>query len=167
MENLKINTNYSSTFYDNKSSISQCESCPKNINCCTRSDNIVVFPYEREIIISNTGREDCFKLDVESGLFLINHENGSPCPFLTSDFRCGIYELRPLDCKTWPITLDIKTKSYVADTACPAYQEGLSDSFLLNAKKMLEGIHPDYIKAFSELAVAGFNLLSISKIKKD
>lgn len=53
---------------------------------------------------------------------------GKPCPFLSSDGKCLIYERRPLDCRLWPIMvyIDLESREKVVylDMECPAVREG-------------------------------------------
>jgi hypothetical protein len=58
----------------------------------------------------------------EEGDYVVNQK---PCPFLQSDNRCGIYEIRPSDCSRFPYTdedvlLKRPTLTLKNVTFCPA-----------------------------------------------
>jgi uncharacterized protein len=49
----------------------------------------------------------------------------SPCPFLEADNKCGIYEVRPGDCRKYPYTdtgefFDYINTTFQNSTVCPA-----------------------------------------------
>ncbi len=70
---------------------------------------VVLLPFEMEYIIKKTGaKRESFRvwpidlapdLNLEIGCL----DLGKPCPFLQSDFRCGIHQNLPLDCRTFPL----------------------------------------------------------------
>lgn len=41
------------------------------------------------------------------GELAINNQGGGPCVFLDQDRRCGIYAVRPLQCRTYPFWPEI------------------------------------------------------------
>ena len=115
---------------DRVGSVEECSSCPGSTNCCYRAKNIVVLPHEREKIIAANGDESAFRWLPRQKFYVIEKQDGMPCPFLTQYNRCGIYELRPLDCRTWPLTYSPKDGTYFADTECPAVKLGVTAKFL-------------------------------------
>ena len=92
--------------------------------------NIVVLPHEREKIIAANGDESAFRWLPRQKFYVIEKQDGMPCQFLTQYNRCGIYELRPLDCRTWPLTYSPKDGTFYADTECPAVKLGVTAKFL-------------------------------------
>lgn len=118
-----------------------CKSCSKDRHCCFRASTIVVLPDEASRIIERTGRKD-YLLDESDGLLTILKLRDR-CPFLTAERLCGIYDIRPIDCRSWPITLSLcpelsKDIKYIIDMGCPAAQQNaLSNEFISAAKQIL------------------------------
>jgi Fe-S-cluster containining protein len=59
---------------------------------------------------------------------------------------CTIYNKRPLDCKVYPVTLDLRNNKvvFVIDLKCPAVKKGLIDTKFLNyAKRLFKNNWPD------------------------
>ena len=67
------------------------------------------------------------------------------CPHFKEPY-CLIYKKRPLDCKTYPVTIELKNKKifFVIDLKCPAVKKGLIDKRFLNyAMKLWKNNWPD------------------------
>jgi len=127
-----------------------CKTCPNELHCCSRATTIVVLPDEAEMITARTNKPSLLVRD-ESGLFTVAKAPYRPCPFLTSDRLCGIYDIRPTDCKSWPLTLaDHNSTKLLVDTACPASRLSLSADFVAAASERLftvpSDMRADYIR---------------------
>jgi len=107
----------------------------------TVSHVAIMLPFEMEYILAQTdvdpGRRRRAPVEIAPGLV---HAIGfatveTPCPFLTADFRCSAYPIRPLDCRSFPLTpvfgldgaLDFRLTATCPslDTFSPTYQERL------------------------------------------
>jgi Fe-S-cluster containining protein len=70
---------------------------------------VVLLPFEMEYLIERTGVSvDAFRrwpVEMAPGTVIkvSMFDLGKPCLFLQPDFRCGIYEKRPVDCQTFPL----------------------------------------------------------------
>ncbi len=127
---------------------------------------IVVLPQEAEKIIARTGRADLLQQE-EAGLFTVKKEKGRPCPFLTPDRLCGIYDIRPTDCRSWPLTMD-KTANplggYLVDADCPAAENAhLEKKFCDAARNSLNEIPADLRQTFVKLVYRDFNTLPLQQ----
>lgn len=135
---------------DDNSLYSHCRNCPKETHCCYRAPTIVVLPNEAAKLIERTKRPDLF-VPEEGGLYSIKKTTGSPCPFLTKDNLCGVYDIRPIDCRSWPLTLNLATETkgdLLEDADCPAVQNGaLTARFVQAARKTLSKI-PVLLRSF-------------------
>jgi hypothetical protein len=91
----------------------------------------------------------------DNGLFTIVKKSGEACPFLTANGLCGIYDIRPIDCRSWPLTLNreaLEEESYLVDAECPATQKsGLSEDFIQASKLVLGRIEPASRNSFVQL----------------
>jgi Fe-S-cluster containining protein len=130
-----------------------CSVCPKTTHCCFRASTIVVLPKEAETISQRTMSSELLQKE-EDGLFTIVKKSGEACPFLTANGLCGIYDIRPIDCRSWPLTLnkELKPEKYVMDAACLAVQNGgLSRDFIQASKIVLSHIEPTSRNSFIRL----------------
>lgn len=98
-----------------------CSSC--QTNCC-RKFYAVLLPEEEEEFMDVS-----FTVNTERGeVRCIGSNFGKPCPFLSPEGMCTIYENRPLDCRLWPVMvyIDFKSREKVVylDMDCPAVREG-------------------------------------------
>ena len=106
-----------SSFYTTgqEGSFTFCHNCPSNKNCCTRMrtnspiDNAIVFNEEIEQIEKHSGvdREEFLQIGryPEDGPFqTLKHGGDGGCFFFKSG-RCGIYPVRPLDCRFFPFDI--------------------------------------------------------------
>lgn len=141
-----------------------CRTCPTTRHCCFRAATIIALPHEAEQIIARTGRADLL-LQEEKGFFTIEKEIGRPCPFLTPDRLCGIYEIRPTDCRSWPLTMD-KTADpfgdYLVDANCQAAENAhLEERFCIAARNSLERIPAHLRQTFVKLVYRDFTVLPL------
>lgn len=60
------------------------------------------------------------------------------CEFFKKPY-CTVYNKRPLDCKVYPVTIDLRcgTVVFVIDLKCPAVKKGLIDDRFLNYARRL------------------------------
>lgn len=98
-----------------------CATCPTSKHCCYRAKTIVVLNDEAEAILNITENKATLIRQNEH-FFVIKKEAGEACPFLTVQGACGIYDVRPRDCRSWPITYNNPPKHghYSTDSNCPA-----------------------------------------------
>jgi Fe-S-cluster containining protein len=80
-------------------------SCLECANCCKTISPRFKTPDIRRISRHLGMKESVFietylRVD-EDGDYVVHH---APCPFLGPDNRCGIYEVRPGDCRNYPYT---------------------------------------------------------------
>lgn len=130
-----------------------CATCPTANHCCYRAKTIVVLKDEVERIVQLTGRLDVLEC-VGDDLHIIKKSAGQPCPFLTKHDTCGIYDVRPRDCRSWPIThADPPLHGhYSADSNCPAVEEhALPSEFLEHAIKTLWSVPKPMREKFANL----------------
>ena len=130
-----------------------CKVCPKSSHCCYRASTIVVLPNEAKMIIERVGSNEYLNTEA-NGIFTISKKAGEACPFLTVDGLCGIYDIRPTDCRSWPITFDRASArhQYVCDMGCPAVQENtLQSEFVEAAQRVLQQIDSNLRSCFVEL----------------
>ena len=151
----------------------QCESlcharcCPKvktPKNQAEAVGHVAIFlPFELENIVSKTGIEpDQFQTaqieftpgtPIDIGFIT----NDLPCPFLREDHRCGIYEFRPLDCRSFPLIPVFQSDgglNFRVDHACPSakthfptHQEHLKDIW----RGLLPRLPMNYRKLYNDL----------------
>ena len=65
-------------------------------------------------------------LQIQDGWLLLR-QGDTQCPFLGEDARCGIYEVRPVQCRTWPfwtINLEQRTWREEVTPVCPGSRDG-------------------------------------------
>lgn len=131
-----------------------CRKCPKTVHCCYRATTIVVLPDEARNLIERIG-SDHFLRPESHGLFTIVKNSGEPCPLLTTDGLCSVYDIRPTDCRSWPITLAPNSNGhteYLTDMGCPIpHEDKLDQTFLTSAKQVLGSIDLTVRAKFIEL----------------
>ncbi|MEM1701266.1 MAG: YkgJ family cysteine cluster protein [Desulfurococcaceae archaeon] len=113
-------------FIDFKNICSDCR-----VNCC-RKYYAVLLP-EEEPEFENVS----FAINTEKGIVRgIGSYGGKPCPYLSENGFCKIYEKRPFDCRLWPVVvyIDLKTMEKVIylDKECPAVIENRIPPSLIN-----------------------------------
>jgi len=107
----------------------------------TVSHVAIMLPFEMEYILSKTDVDPArlrrASIDIQPGspldIGFVNIE--TPCPFLTEDFRCRAYAVRPMDCRSFPLvpvfgpenalTFRVDEACPSIDTFAPEYQEKL------------------------------------------
>lgn len=117
--------------------------------CCKVFPSIEVATDEIKLIVK--------KLNIDSKQFAINYlkthksENGqiklslkTPCPF-QEDNHCKIHEIKPFDCKTFPLLINITSKIAVLNGIylCPQatqFYEGFLEFCKINDPKTYEDI---------------------------
>lgn len=109
---------YKFNFVDFKRICSDCKE-----NCCLRF-YAVLLPEEEEDF-----SDVAFEIETERGVVkCIGSRGGNPCPYLSKEGHCTVYEKRPLDCRLWPVLVyvDFKTRERIIylDLECPAVREG-------------------------------------------
>jgi len=93
------------------------------------------------------------------------------CTFFKEPF-CTVYETRPIDCRTYPISIDLKNETlvFVIDTACPAVRKGLvTDEFIQQAIKTWRNaeLSKEWIKEYLEHDnLLNYAWISISEYEK-
>jgi len=136
-----------------------CRVCPKENHCCYRAPTIVVLPQEAKLLIERTGRPDLLIAEGD-GFFSIKKAPGEPCPFLTEERLCGVYHIRPIDCRSWPLTLNISAnpeEQLLEDLGCPPVQQrALSKGFEKASQVILSKIPEKYRRKFTELVHRDF-----------
>jgi Fe-S-cluster containining protein len=141
-----------------------CRICPKENHCCYRAPTIVVLPEEAKLLLERTGRPDLL-IDEGDGFFSIKKAPGEPCPFLTEERLCGVYGIWPIDCRSWPLTLNVAAnpqEQLVEDLGCPPVQQRqLSRGFEQAAQLILSKIPEKYRKKFVSLVHRDFENQSI------
>lgn len=136
-----------------------CRVCPKENHCCYRAPTIVVLPEEAKLLIERTRRPDLL-IDEGDGFFSIKKAPGEPCPFLTEKRLCGVYDVRPIDCRSWPLTLNVGADpqgQLLEDLGCPPVQQRqLSRGFEKAAQLILSRIPEKYRNKFASLVHRDF-----------
>lgn len=138
---------------DRTSLYEYCKVCPKTAHCCYRANTIVVLPDEANNLIETTGRPELLRQE-NNGLFTIVKKPGEACPFLSPEGLCGVYDVRPADCRSWPLTFgsEAQMHHYATDLGCPVVQhDDLSNEFLASAKEVLAGIPSTFRSDFVQL----------------
>lgn len=80
--------------------VKRCSKCPAL--CCTVAGEVDVTPLEADIISTVTGKPiDEFIMPVDNGKLILKKETGLVCPFLSSDYKCSIYDHRPGTCRRY------------------------------------------------------------------
>lgn len=118
-------------------------SCTGCGNCCKRhGDATHVYVREEEVlaIAEFLGRDPAAflreELVVEDGWITLRPDL-EQCPYLTEDALCGIYPVRPVQCRTWPFW-DVNLQSEVwrreVNGVCPGSRSGrLHDADTIDA----------------------------------
>jgi Fe-S-cluster containining protein len=136
-----------------------CRICPKENHCCYRAPTIVVLPEEAKVLIERTQRPDLL-VEEGDGFFSIKKDAGDPCPFLTHENLCGVYAIRPIDCRSWPLTLNTAAnpqEQLIEDVGCPPVQQNkLTSGFEKAAQAILSKIPAKYRRTFVALVHRDF-----------
>jgi len=110
----------------------------------------IMLPFEMEYILPQTNitlrQLQQAPLELAPGIDIIIGftTSSTPCPFLTADYKCGIHNIRPLDCRSFPLipvfNLD-GTMTFRVDTECPS-AETFSADYQTKLKKVWEKLLP-------------------------
>ena len=108
-------------------------SCTGCGNCCKSHgeySHVYLREEEAKAIAEHLGMElgdfAAAHLQIQDGWLLLR-QGDAQCPFLGEDARCGIYEVRPVQCRTWPfwtINLERNTWSEEVTPVCPGSRDG-------------------------------------------
>ena len=119
--------------------------CPKTKSSANTKDAVghvaIMLPFELEYIVekASSDRELIHETSIEfTDENVINigfMTSEKPCPFLTKQNKCGIYDIRPIDCRSFPLIPVFSEQgsiSFRKDQDCPsattlsaAYEEEL------------------------------------------
>lgn len=135
-----------------------CEQCPKQTNCCRRAPKIAVLPSEKHDIVIETGRFDAFTWEKDYGIYSINKGENNSCPFLDENSRCSIYDIRPIDCRMWPITKHPENSRTLFDIDCPCVNEANEGRLIASSTSAIHRIPTNVVKNFFNLSATGMNL---------
>ena len=92
----------------------------------------IMLPFEMEYILSRTDvaptQLQHAPLELAPGITIdIGFVTRStPCPFLTTNYQCGIHDIRPLDCRSFPLIPVFSsngTMTFRLDAECPSIRE--------------------------------------------
>ncbi|MFK5968543.1 MAG: YkgJ family cysteine cluster protein [Candidatus Marithrix sp.] len=130
--------------------------CPKPI-ALKRSESAIghvaiMLPFEMEYILSKTNvcstQFQHASLKLASGFSIIDIgyiTSAVPCPFLTYNNSCDIHNIRPLDCRSFPLipifNLD-GTLTFRVDKECPSVNT-FSATYQTRLKKIWEDLLPN------------------------
>lgn len=133
-----------------------CKKCGSR--CCKEPGPPVVFPEEVERIrefCQSKGLGDHIE-KVEGEEFYTIPRRGKPCPYLDSEDRCSIQDVKPLDCRVYPIGLTDSLRTGIS-TTCPA-KNLLTSEYTGKAKSMLNTLSPGQMEAFVRFSLkAGYS----------
>lgn len=122
-----------------------CQDC--GARCCIEPASPVIFPEELERIrkhLNRNGLNDHITKKSE-GIYIIPRlEKG--CPYL-KEGRCVIQDVKPLDCRIFPVGLDRNSEIGISDF-CPA-KELLTPSYKKETKKLLRRLSAKQKKALA------------------
>lgn len=151
---------------DSDSISEACAECPVERHCCYRVATIVVSGPERRLIEERVASPGLFE-DQGQGLFKIRKEAGEPCPFLSVHDSCTIYDVRPKDCRSWPLTHQSPPRHghFSADSLCPEIEsQSLPAEFIESAVSTLISIPSRDAAYFAELVHRDENVLPLIPI---
>ena len=148
------------TWFQQIETLHQSITKPSNLECATRCSArccpkvkqstpaaepvghvAIMLPFEREYILSKVDTDPdqlqhaLIEFTSDTTLKIGIMTAAVPCPFLTPDNQCGIYYIRPLDCRSFPlipvfntdgsIEFRIENECPSAVTFSPSYEEEL------------------------------------------
>lgn len=138
-----------------------CGQCPKQTNCCRRAPKIAVLPKEKHDIVMGTGRFDAFVWEKDYGIYSINKGDDNVCPFLDENSLCSIYNMRPIDCRMWPITKHQENGSFLVDKDCPCINDMNKSAIIASSAAAISQIPTTATRQFFRLSATGMNLKDI------
>jgi Fe-S-cluster containining protein len=148
---------------DSDSISEACAQCPTERHCCYRVGTIVVSEAERKQILERHGSSSLLE-DQGQGLYKILKDPGKPCPYLSAHDTCSIYDVRPKDCRSWPLTHQSPPRHghFSADSLCPEIEaQSLRPEFIESAVSTLRSIPDRDVTYFAELVHQDENVLPL------
>ncbi len=141
--------------------------CPKQKTAQNIAEAIghvaIMLPFEREYIIAQTGISPNLIQSIRIP-FSNNNEldigfitNDLPCPFLTKENHCAIYNIRPLDCRSFPLIPVFEedgTLNFRVDNDCPSvitFSSSYRESFQYLWLELLPHLPMSYRMTFNDL----------------
>jgi len=132
---------------DPLSLLSFCKDCPNN--CCYGAV-INLTEEERLEIIARTGRDDIFTWTA-NGVIQIVNQPGEPCHFFNEkDRTCGIQDIKPIECRAYPLMTGKKKGEYAAGHKCPASKH-LTKTYIEDARLLLDKIPASLHEKFNQI----------------
>jgi len=141
--------------------------CPKSKASQNSSDAVghvaIMLPFEMEYIASKTNapaerlQQERIQFTHDTYLDIGFTTSSTPCPFLSDDNRCGIYDIRPLDCRSFPLipAFDLEGDiGFRVDGECPsAITFSNANQMQLKAiwKELLPNLPMSYRIAYNQL----------------
>lgn len=123
------------------------------------SSIVVLLPFEMEYLMEKTGASrTAFRrwplawtpdATIEIGMF----DLGKTCPFLTDNLQCSIYEIYPLDCRTYPLLPVLNHRremEWELSGTCPSVSL-LNPKFGENVKEIWQELMPVLPQAWWDL----------------
>jgi Fe-S-cluster containining protein len=110
----------------------------------------ILLPFELEYILARTDldatgiRRASFELEPGVSMDIGYILSPTPCPFLTADFRCGVHEVRPLDCRSFPLIPVFDPDGplgFREDASCPSL-ETFAPAFVAHMRRVWEDLLP-------------------------
>ncbi len=141
------------TFMCNSLTFNFCDTCPKDLNCCTgRYVDLPVLTPEDVSRISQNLNLPTSKFSFSGKNMLSSMKNiNKKCYFYESG-RCSIYEERPIDCKLFPFGIRLNEKDelllVVYASACPT--EVNIKRYIDSAKKLVKEFYP-YVEEYDSV----------------
>ena len=120
-----------------------CTDC--DARCCRAQASPMVLPEERERILSLGKGDFIEKVEGRSIHTILANETG--CPYL-EDGKCSIQTEKPLDCRIYPLGLDLELRTGISDVC--AAKHLLNDDFFREAAMLVEGLSEDLKKDLAE-----------------
>ncbi len=123
----------------------------------------IMLPFEMEYILEKTQTSidliQTTSLEYAPGVFIdIGFvTNETPCPFLTKDYQCGIHDIRPLDCRSFPLipVFDLNdTLSFRSDETCPSihtFSKDFQEKFKKIWQELMSDLPMNYRTLYNEL----------------
>ncbi len=120
---------------------------------------VVLLPFEMEFLAERTrisnGAFRRWPVEVAPGVTIEigMMDLGKPCPFLQADFRCAIYNSKPVDCQTFPILPYLDPSGRLVweiEAGCPS-SETLNPMFVEQIQGIWTGLNAHLPAAWWEL----------------
>jgi Fe-S-cluster containining protein len=135
-------------------------SCPSGCSLCEHKESLMFLPFEEEYILKETGED-------QSNMYLKNQYGhcyqpfGFSCSMLNSIGTCKIYNVRPFDCRSFPIIplfnlgeANNAIDFYLASSYCPIVKN-LPENFINTTiecwKSIAENLPDDWKMEYNKL----------------